>query len=196
MPSMRRICVFSGSSPGVRTEYTHAARAFAAVLVRRGLGLVYGGAKVGLMGVLADTVLAGGGEVIGVIPGALRTKEVAHDGLTTLHVVSSMHERKAQMAALADAFVALPGGIGTLEELTEVLSWAQLGLHGKPCGLLDVAGYFDRLVEFLDHAVTERFLPAEHRAMLLVASDPETLLDRLAAYRAPTVEKWLDRDTT
>jgi len=106
-----------------------------------------------------------------------------------------MHERKAQMAALADAFVALPGGIGTLEELTEVLSWAQLGLHGKPCGLLDVAGYFDRLVEFLDHAVAERFLAAEHRAMLLVASDPDVLLDRLGAYRAPVVEKWLDRDT-
>jgi uncharacterized protein (TIGR00730 family) len=193
---MRRVCVFCGSSPGLRAEYIDGTRALATVLVRRGLGLVYGGAKVGLMGVLADTMLAAGGEAIGVIPRTLRTKEVAHDGLTALHVVSSMHERKAQMAALADAFIALPGGIGTLEELTEVLSWAQLGLHAKPCGLLDVAGYFDRLVDFLDRAVAERFLAPAHRAMLLVSADPDDLLDRMDAYRPPVVEKWLDRDTT
>lgn len=193
---MRRVCVFCGSSPGLRGTYVDGTRALATVLVRRGLGLVYGGAKVGLMGVLADTVLAAGGEAIGVIPRTLRTKEVAHDGLTMLHVVSSMHERKAQMAALADAFIALPGGIGTLEELTEVLSWAQLGLHAKPCGLLDVAGYFDRLVDFLDHAVAERFLAPTHRAMLLVSADPDELLDRMDAYRPSVVEKWLDRDTT
>ena len=194
--AMRRICVFCGSSPGVREEYGAAARALGAALVRRNLGLVYGGAKVGLMGVLADTVLAAGGEAIGVIPNRLMTRELAHSGLSELRVVTSMHDRKREMADLADAFLALPGGIGTLEELTEVLSWAQLGLHGKPCGVLDVAGYFERLIAFLDHAVAERFLSPEHRAMLLVARDPDALLDRMAAYRPPAVEKWLDRDTT
>lgn len=193
---LRRICVFSGSSPGVRPEYGAAARALGMALGRRGLGLVYGGAKVGLMGVVADATLAAGGEAIGVIPERLMTKELAHTGLTELRVVSSMHDRKREMADLADAFVALPGGIGTLEELTEVLSWAQLGLHAKPCGLLDVAGYFDRLVAFLDHAVAERFLRPQHRGMLLAAADADALLERLAAYRAPAVEKWLDRDTT
>ena len=193
---MRRICVFCGSSPGARDEYTTAARTLAAALVRRNLGLVYGGAKVGLMGVIADGLLAAGGEVIGVIPKRLMTRELAHSGLHELRVVASMHDRKREMADLADAFVALPGGIGTLEELTEVLSWAQLGLHGKPCGVLDVAGYFDQLIAFLDHAVAERFLAPAHRAMLMVASDPDVLLDRLAAYRPPAVEKWLDRDTT
>jgi uncharacterized protein (TIGR00730 family) len=193
---MRRICVFCGSSPGAREDYAVAARALATALVRRRLGLVYGGAKVGVMGVIADSVLAAGGEVIGVIPNRLMTRELAHPGLSELRVVASMHDRKREMADLADAFVALPGGIGTLEELTEVLSWAQLGLHGKPCGVLDVAGYFERLIAFLDHAVAERFLAPAHRAMLLVASDPDALLERLAAYRPPAVEKWLDRDTT
>ena len=134
--------------------------------------------------------------MVGVIPRRLMTKELAHTALTELRVVDSMHDRKREMADRADAFVALPGGIGTLEELTEVLSWAQLGLHAKPCGVLDVAGYFDRLVEFLDHAVAERFLAPAHRAMLVVAADPDELLERLAAYRAPVVEKWLDRETT
>jgi uncharacterized protein (TIGR00730 family) len=193
---MRRVCVFSGSSPGARPEYADAARRLGAALAARGLSLVYGGAKVGLMGVVADAALAGGGEVIGVIPKRLMTKELAHTGLAELRVVASMHDRKREMADLADAFVALPGGIGTLEELTEVLSWAQLGLHAKPCAVLDVAGYFERLVGFLDHAVAERFLQPVHRAMLVVGDDPETLLDRLAAYRAPVVEKWLDRDAT
>lgn len=193
---MRRICVFCGSSPGARDEYARAARSLGAALVRRGLGLVYGGAKVGLMGVLADGVLAAGGEVIGVIPNRLMTRELAHPGLHELRVVASMHDRKREMADLADAFVALPGGIGTLEELTEVLSWAQLGLHPKPCGLLDVAGYFDRLIAFFDHAVDERFLAPAHRSMITVAGTPDELLDRLAAYRPPAVEKWLDRDTT
>jgi len=192
---MRRICVFSGSSAGARAEYAAAARALGTALVARGLSLVYGGAKVGLMGVIADTVLAAGGEVIGIIPKRLMTKELAHPGLAELRVVPSMHDRKREMADLADAFVALPGGIGTLEELTEVLSWAQLGLHGKPCGVLEVAGYFERLVAFLDHAVDERFLRPAHRAMLVVASDADDLLARLEAYRAPVVEKWLDRDT-
>ena len=193
---MRRICVFSGSSTGARPEYAAAARALGTVLVERGLTLVYGGAKVGLMGILADTVLAGGGEVIGIIPKRLMTKELAHPGLAELRVVASMHDRKREMADLADAFVALPGGIGTLEELTEVLSWAQLGLHGKPCGVLEVADYFGRLIAFLDHAVDERFLQPAHRAMLVVASDAEDLLARLERYRAPVVEKWLDRETT
>ena len=193
---MRRICVFCGSSPGARDEYAAAAGALGAALARRNLGLVYGGAKVGLMGVIADAVLAAGGEVIGIIPSRLMTRELAHPGLQELRVVASMHDRKREMADLADAFVALPGGIGTLEELTEVLSWAQLGLHAKPCGVLDVAGYFDRLIQFLDHAVAERFLAPAHRAMLMVAGDPDDLLDQLATYRAPAVEKWLDRNTT
>jgi uncharacterized protein (TIGR00730 family) len=193
---MRRICVFSGSSTGARPEYAAAARTLGTALVRRGLSLVYGGAKVGLMGVVADTVLAGGGEVIGIIPKRLMTKELAHPGLAELRVVASMHDRKREMADLADAFVALPGGIGTLEELTEVLSWAQLGLHDKPCGVLEVADYFGRLIAFLDHAVDERFLQPAHRAMLVVANDAEDLLARLAGYRAPVVEKWLDRETT
>lgn len=195
-PTMRRICVFSGSSAGSRAEYAAAARALGTALVRRGLSLVYGGARVGLMGVIADTVLAGGGEVIGIIPKRLMTKELAHPGLAELRVVASMHDRKREMADLADAFVALPGGIGTLEELTEVLSWAQLGLHDKPCGVLEVAGYFGRLIAFLDHAVDERFLHPAHRAMLVVESDAEDLLAHLARYRAPVVEKWLDRETT
>jgi len=193
---LRRVCVFSGSSPGARPEYAAAARALGEAAVRRGLGLVYGGAKVGLMGVVADAVLAAGGEAIGVIPTALMTKEVAHSGLTHLRVVGSMHERKAQMAELSDAFVALPGGIGTLEELTETLSWAQLGLHAKPCGVLNAGGYFDRLIGFLDHATEERFLAPQHRAMLLVAERPDELLDRLDAYVPPAVERWLDREET
>jgi hypothetical protein len=188
--------VFTGSSSGGRSEYTDAARALGCALVARGSELVYGGAKVGLMGVLADAVLAAGGRAIGVIPEVLVTKEVAHEGLSELHVVGSMHERKALMADLSDAFVALPGGLGTLEELAEMLTWAQLGLHAKPCGLLDVCGYYDGLLAFLDHAVTERFVRREHRALLLAACEPEELLARLAMYRPPAVEKWLDRATS
>jgi hypothetical protein len=148
------------------------------------------------MGLLADAVLDGGGEVIGVIPQALLDREIGHRGLTELHVVASMHERKAKMAELADAFVALPGGMGTLEELTEVLTWAQLGLHAKPCGLLDVGGYFAPLVAFFDHAVEEGFLRREHRAMLVVEREANALLERFAEYRAPRVTKWIDRGTT
>ena len=190
---MQRICVFTGSSPGGRGEYTGAARALGFALVARGCELVYGGAKVGLMGALADAVLAAGGRAIGVIPEVLVAKEVAHDGLSELHVVGSMHERKALMADLASAFVALPGGLGTLEELAEMLTWAQLGLHAKPCGLLDVCGYYEGLLTFLDHAVAERFVRREHRALLLAAREPDELLARLAQVRAPAVEKWLDR---
>lgn len=190
---MRRICVFTGSSPGARVEYALAAQQFGRELVTRGYELVYGGGRVGLMGAVADAVLDAGGEVIGVIPKVLLEKEVAHGRLTELRVVASMHERKAMMAELADAFVALPGGLGTLEELCEILTWAQLGLHTKPCGLLNVANYFDGLLAFLDHAVSERFIKPEHRAVLITATAAGDLLDRLASFRPQPVEKWIDR---
>lgn len=193
---MRRICVFAGSSAGRLDDYGEAARALGEALVARRTTLVYGGAQIGLMGILADTVLAGGGEVIGVIPGHLAVKEVAHRGLTDLRVVPSMHERKMQMSELSDGVIALPGGLGTLEELFEMLTWAQLGLHGKPCGLLNAAGYFDRLLAFLDDTVTQRFVRPEHRAMLLSHADPEGLLRSMAAYQAPATEKWLDPAST
>ncbi|HVO25513.1 MAG TPA: TIGR00730 family Rossman fold protein [Candidatus Margulisiibacteriota bacterium] len=193
---MQRLCVFCGSSPGANSQYAALARRLGGLLVRRGLGLVYGGGNVGLMGVLADAVLKDGGHVIGVIPQSLVDLEVAHAGLPDLRIVASMHERKALMADLADGFVALPGGIGTLEEFCEILTWAQLGLHQKPCGLINVAGYFDRLMGFLDHAVSERFLRPEHRAMVLVEPDAEALLDRFAAYQPPQLEKWIDRGST
>jgi hypothetical protein len=194
--SFQRICVFTGSRPGARSEYAAAARQLGATLAQRKLGLVYGGGNVGLMGVLADAVLAGGGEVIGVIPEALVRKEVAHTGLSELRVVHSMHERKAEMAELADAFIALPGGMGTLEELFEILTWAQLGLHAKPCGLLDVRGYFERLLAFLDHVVAQDFLREEHRGLLVTDDEAERLLDALAQPRAAPVEKWIDRETS
>lgn len=193
---MNRICVFSGSSPGVHPEYRQVAIDLGRTLARRDLVLVYGGASVGLMGTLADTVLQGGGQVVGVIPQALVSKEVAHPNLSQLRVVASMHERKQQMADLADGFIALPGGLGTLEEFTEILTWAQLGLHQKPCGLLNVKGYYDRFIHFLDHAVEERFLAPGHRAMLLIAETPEELLASFLSYRAPVLEKWLDRTST
>jgi uncharacterized protein (TIGR00730 family) len=165
-------------------------------MAERGIGLVYGGGKVGLMGVLADTVLAHGGEAIGVMPQALIEREIGHPGLTDLRVVGSMHERKALMAELSDAFVAVPGGIGTLEELIEVYTWSQLGIHDKACGVLNVHGYYDHLAALLDHAVTEGFLRPQHRAVLSVASEPAELLDRLAAFDPPTVGKWLELDET
>ncbi len=193
---MKRVCVFCGSSPGARPAYRAAAETFGALLATRGIGLVYGGASVGLMGAVADAALAAGGEVVGVLPRALATKELSHGRLTELRLVESMHERKAQMADLSDGFVALPGGVGTLEELFEILTWAQLGLHAKPCALLDADGYFAQLLAFLDHAVDERFVRPQHRAMLLVDDAPERLLDAMVRYRAPHVEKWLDRGET
>ena len=193
---MRRVCVFCGSSKGARPEYTEAARQMGAALARQGIGLVYGGGRVGLMGTLADAVLAAGGEVIGVIPEALMAWEVGHQGLADLRVVGSMHERKALMAELSDAFIALPGGYGTLEEFCEVLTWGQLGLHRKPCGLLNVEGYYDPLLALLDHALAERFLQPAHRSLVLEERDPERLLQLLAGYQAPEVEKWIDRDET
>jgi uncharacterized protein (TIGR00730 family) len=193
---MTRVCVFAGSSAGSQPEYREAAQALGHALGERGIGVVYGGACVGLMGVMADAALAAAGEVIGVIPAALVAKEIAHRGLTDLRVVASMHERKALMAELSDAFIALPGGWGTLEEFFEVLTWGQLGLHHKPCGLLNVRGYFDGLLSFLDHTIEQGFVRREYRSMIAVADSPAALLDTLASYRPPIVEKWIDRAST
>ena len=194
MSGLQSVCVFSGSSPGARPSYTETATALGRAVAARGLRLVYGGASVGLMGAVADAALAAGGEVVGVIPQHLVDREVAHDGLTELRVTGSMHERKALMADLADGFVALPGGLGTLEELAEILTWSQLGLQSKPCGLLDVEGFFDPLLAFLDHTVTEQFVSTEHRALVLAADRPDALLDLLAGWRPGVPEtKWLDR---
>ncbi len=193
-PMNRRICVFTGSSSGSRPIYIEAARAFGSELVNRGYGLVFGGGAVGLMGVIADTVLAAGGHVVGVIPQALVNREVAHKGLSALHVVDSMHERKALMTELADGFVALPGGFGTADELFEVLTWAQLGIHRKPCGLLDVAGYFEPLLRYMDRCVAEGFVKPAHRRMVLTADDPSRLLSLFEDYQAPRVDKLVDLD--
>lgn len=192
---MKRVCVFLGSSPGARPEYAEAARRLARELVGRGLEIVYGGGNVGLMGVLADAALEAGGHVIGVIPESLVALEVAHTGLPDLRRVDSMHARKALMADLADAFVTLPGGIGTFEECFEILTWAQLGMHRSPCGLLDVAGYWGAMRSMLEHAVAERFLRPEHLDLLLVAESPGELLDAMARYRPPDLAKWIDRDS-
>jgi uncharacterized protein (TIGR00730 family) len=191
---MRRLCVYAGSNVGTRPEYAEAAAALARELAARGIGLVYGGGKVGLMGVLADTVLAHGGEAIGVIPQALVDREVGHAGLTELRVVGSMHERKAAMAELADGFVAAPGGIGTLEELIEVYTWSQLGIHAKPCAVLDAGGFYSSLLGMLDHMVAEGFLRPEHREVMLSDADPAQLLDRMTAWTPPAVHKWIDLD--
>jgi uncharacterized protein (TIGR00730 family) len=180
----------------VRPEYLAAATDLGRVLAARGIGVVYGGARVGLMGAVADAALVGGGRVTGVIPRALAEKEVAHTGLTDLRVVTSMHERKALMADLCDAFVALPGGWGTLDETFEILTWAQLGLHSKPCGLLNVQGYFDRLLSFLDHAMDQGFVRREYASLLVVSATVTTLLDALAVQTPPTVEKWIDAAST
>jgi uncharacterized protein (TIGR00730 family) len=190
---VKRVCVFSGSSPGADVAYRAAAVDLGHRLAKRGIDVVYGGASVGLMGAVADAAMEGGGHVIGVIPQSLVDREVAHPGLGDLRVVESMHERKALMADLSDAFVALPGGVGTLEELFEVYTWNQLGLHAKPLGLFNVRGYFDGLVRFLDHAVEERFITRENRAMLLVSEQLDELIDGLDAWQAPRQPKWIDR---
>ncbi len=190
---MKRVCVFCGSNAGARVEYTGAARAVGRILAKRGLGVVFGGGNVGLMAEVANAALAEGGKVIGIIPGVLVEKELAHTGVTDLRVVESMHERKAMMADLSDAFIALPGGWGTLEELFETVTWAQLGFHEKPVGLLNVRGYYDGMLRFLDHAVAEGFLKAKHRALLLVHDTPEALLDAFARYEPPREGKWIDR---
>jgi len=186
---MQRLCVFCGSSTGHDPAYAAFAAEVGRVLAGRGIGIVYGGGRVGLMGRLADAALAAGGEVIGVIPQALLDREVGHRGLTQLRVVDSMHSRKALMSELSNGFVALPGGVGTLEELFEVWTWAQLGIHSKPCGLLDVDGFFAPLVGFLDGLVEKGFIHPKYRAILAVASTPQELLERFAAYEPPA-EKW------
>ncbi len=193
---MKRVCVFCGSSSGRNGRYSEVARQVGHALARRGVGLVYGGSAIGLMGEVADAALQAGGEVIGVIPRALQLREIAHQGLTELEVVGSMHERKARMAELSEGFIALPGGMGTLEELAEVLTWAQLGLHARPCGLLDVDGYYQPLIAFLDHAVAEGFVRPDHRRILHVATAPDALLDQFLAYRPPDVQRWVDPSTS
>ena len=190
---MKRVCVYCGSSPGAQPEYVEAARELGRVLAARGLGLVYGGSNVGLMGPVADGALEAGGEAIGVIPRMFVNKGVDHWGLTEVRVVDSMHERKAIMAELGDGFIALPGGMGTLEEIFEMLTWAQIGLHHKPCGLLNVCGYYSKLIDFLDHIVAERFVKEEHRSMILVAETPDALLRKFQEYEAPVIEKWIGR---
>jgi len=192
---MKRICVFCGSSAGSRPEYRACAEQLGAELVRRNIALVYGGGNVGLMGAIADSVLQAGGKAIGVIPEHLMAHEVGHKHLTKLHIVHSMHERKALMADISDAFIALPGGFGTLEEFFEVLTWSQLGLHRKPCGIVNVLDYFTPLLEMLDHAVEERFLKAQNRALVLARQTPTELLQAFEEWRPVHVEKWLDRET-
>ena len=193
---MESCCVFCGSSVGARPIYRQRAEELGRVLAERRIRLIYGGADVGLMGAVANAVLEAGGEAIGVIPRGLAKKEVMHHGLTELHVVESLHERKSMMSALAEGFIALPGGMGTFEELLETLTWAQLGIHSRPVGLLDVDGYYEPLRTLLERAAAERFLRAEHRGLLLAADDPGSLLDRMAGYRAVHVTKWLDPEAS
>jgi uncharacterized protein (TIGR00730 family) len=194
---VERICVFCGASPGARPEYRQATAELARILAAERIGVVYGGGGVGLMGALADAVIAEGGDLTGVIPRALVDREIAHRDVMDMRVVGSMHERKALMAELSDAFIALPGGIGTLEELFEVYTWAQLGLHQKPCALLDVEGYYDGIADFLAHAVNERFLREETRDLLMIETDPAVLVERLSEYEPRTVvPKWIDREET
>jgi uncharacterized protein (TIGR00730 family) len=196
VPAVSSVCVFCGSNGGADPAYLEAAATTGRALAERGLRLVYGGGKVGMMGAIADAALAAGGDVVGVIPQQIFDLEIGHEGVSELRVVGSMHERKALMAELADAFVALPGGIGTFEELFEVYTWAQLGLHRKPLGLLDVAGYYAPLEEMLDHAVEQRFLRPETRAMLVRDESLDALLERFAGWRPPGAMKWIDRDAT
>ena len=189
--TLKKICIYCGSNPGRGDSYLAAARELGTAIAQRGIGLVYGGASVGVMGTVADAVLAAGGHVTGIIPESLVKKEMAHPGLSEMHVTRSMHERKRMMADLADAFVALPGGAGTMEEIFEVWTWAQLGHHQKPCAFYNVNGYYDHLIRFLDHAVEEQFMKAPHRDMLIVADQPDDLLLRFASYEAPVVSKWI-----
>jgi len=192
--TIRALCVFCGSSPGVDPVHGRAARALGEAIAGAGIELVYGGGRVGLMGMVADSALAAGGKVTGVIPRALADLEVAHHGLTEFHVVRSMHERKALMADRSDGFIALSGGIGTFEELFEIWTWGQLGDHAKPVALLNVAGFYDKLASFLDDVVTAGFLRDAHRSMLMVDSDPATLVARMQGYVPPMVEKWIGRE--
>ncbi len=194
--SLKKICVFCGANAGRDPIYAEAAAALGAHMAGAGIGIVTGGGRVGLMGVVADAALAAGGEVVGVIPQALLAREMGHTGLTRLEVVSTMHERKARMAELSDAFVALPGGIGTLEELFEVWTWAQLGVHEKPCGLFNAAGYYDPLLAFLDHSAAEGFVREASLRMLVVESDPVRMVERLSSYEPPEVRRWVEPSAT
>jgi uncharacterized protein (TIGR00730 family) len=192
----KRICVYCGSNSGANSAYEKIAEQMGAALAKRGIELVYGGGRVGLMGTIANAVLAAGGNVIGIIPQSLAAKEVAHLGLKDLRVVTSMHERKAMMVELSDAFIAMPGGFGTLEEFCEVLTWAQLGLHRKPHGLLNVEGFYDGFLTFLDHAVNEKFIRPAHRELIISDKEPERLLDLLAHAKIPHLDKWIDLKQT
>lgn len=196
MNQLKSICVYCGSSTGRLEAYASSAKALAESLVKRNIQLVYGGASIGIMGIVADQVLRLGGQAIGVIPKAFAHKEVMHKNLTELHVTQSMHERKMIMAELSDGFIALPGGIGTLEELFEIWTWAQLGFHQKPCGLLNIESYYDSLTHFLDHMSAEQFVKDQHRNMLIVESQPEKLLDQFINYQAPTLTQWVGKDET
>jgi uncharacterized protein (TIGR00730 family) len=189
---MRAICVYCGSNAGARPEYAESARRVGTLLAERGIRIVYGGGRVGLMGIVADAATAAGGEVIGIIPHSLDRREIAHRGVSELRVVNSMHERKALMNELSDGFIALPGGFGTFEELCEMLTWAQLGIHRKPVGLLNVAGYYDPLTQLFDHAVAERFLHPDHRSLLLSHTDPASLLQQMRHFASPITVKWLE----
>lgn len=192
---IKRLCVYCGSSLGRRPEYVRAARALADIMVKNGIDLVYGGASVGVMGEIADAVLKNGGKVTGVIPKGLFVKEVAHTGISELLEVGSMHERKATMAELSDAFIALPGGLGTIEEFFEIWTWAQLGMHRKPCGLLNAGRYYDKLIDFINHAVSEQFIKDKYRSMVFVEEQPDILIQKLESYEAPETEKWIDQKT-
>jgi len=193
---MKRLCVYCGSSSGRQPVYAQVARQLARAMVNRNIDLVYGGASVGIMGEIANAVLEEGGDVIGIIPKGLFKKEVAHTGVTELREVDSMHERKSLMADLSDGFIALPGGLGTIEEIFEIITWSQLGMHRKPCGLLNVCHYYDKLIGFLDHAVTEQFIKAAHHSTILVDECPDALLGKFEVYEAPETVKLIDRKST
>jgi uncharacterized protein (TIGR00730 family) len=193
---MKRLCVYCGSSSGRQPDYARVARQLARAMVSRNIDLVYGGASVGVMGEIANAVLEEGGDVIGIIPKGLFVKEVAHTGITELREVDSMHERKALMAELSDGFIALPGGLGTIEEILEIITWSQLGMHRKPCGLLNVCHYYDKLIDFLDHAVSEQFIKTSHRSTILIDERVDVLLEKFEAYNAPETGKWINRKST
>jgi uncharacterized protein (TIGR00730 family) len=193
---MKRLCVYCGSSSGGQPDYVRVARQLARSMVNRNIDLVYGGASVGIMGEIANAVLEEGGDVIGIIPKGLFIKEVAHTGITDLREVGSMHERKSLMADLSDGFIALPGGFGTIEEILEIITWSQLGMHRKPCGMLNVCHYYDKLIDFLDHAVSEQFIKTTQRSTILIDECPDALLEKFEAYKAPETTKWIDRKST
>ncbi|MFQ5964097.1 MAG: TIGR00730 family Rossman fold protein [Candidatus Scalinduaceae bacterium] len=190
---IKRLCVYCGSNTGNRPEYTQAARELASAMVNKNIGLVYGGASVGMMGEIADAVLKEGGEVIGIIPKGLFVKEVAHTGVSELREVNTMHERKEMMAELSDGFIALPGGLGTIEEFFEIWTWSQLGMHQKPFGLLNACQYYDKLIDFINHAVSEKFIKEKYRSMVFVEEQPDVLLQKFETYKAPEVARWIDQ---